>query len=125
MSLAGQVEYIREQWRDILPPELMVELLTALDIVREERRRVIPGGSGPSPGNKEFRKGGSGYQYPKCTNAYSADSDWMANVVMIAKMVYVWLGQLAKKYGRRSTASIRYPMRNWTGSPAGGLRRSG
>src|ERR1035437_8130228 len=25
----------------------------------------------------------------------------MANVVMIAKMVYVWLGQLAKKYGRQ------------------------
>ena len=24
----------------------------------------------------------------------------MANVVMIAKMVYVWLGQLAKQYGR-------------------------
>ena len=42
----------------------------------------------------------------------------MANVVLIAKMVYVWLDQLAKKYGRPDRpASTRSPMRNWTGWP--------
>ena len=98
MSLAGQVEFIREKWRDILPSELIVELLTALDIVREEER-LFRGGPG-QPRVLEFLKGRFGYEYPEYER-FSLDADWMANVVMIAKMVYVWLGQLAKKYGRR------------------------
>jgi glycosidase len=98
LSLAGQVEYIREQWRDILPPELLIELLTALDIVHEEERN-FQGGPG-RPRVIEFLKGRFGYEYPEYER-FSTDTDWMANVVMIAKMVYVWLGQLAKKYGRQ------------------------
>ena len=35
-SLAGQVEYIRKHWGELLPLELMVDLLTALDIAHEE-----------------------------------------------------------------------------------------
>ena len=96
-SLSGQVEYIRDHWREILPPELLDELLTALDIAREEERRFL-GGPG-RPQVLEFLKGRFGYEYPE-HERYSPDADWMANVVMIAKMVYVWLGQLAKKYGR-------------------------
>jgi glycosidase len=96
-SLPGQIEYIREHWREILPAELLDELLTALAIAREEERRFW-GGPG-RPQVLEFLKGRSGYEYPEFER-YSPDSDWMANVVMIAKMVYVWLGQLAKKYGR-------------------------
>ncbi|HEX9024660.1 MAG TPA: alpha-amylase family glycosyl hydrolase [Geobacteraceae bacterium] len=96
-SLAGQVEYIREHWGEILPSWLVADLLTALDIAREEWRR-FHGGPG-RPMVMEFLKGRFGYEYPEFER-YSADSDWMPNVVMIAKMVYVWLGQLAKKYGR-------------------------
>jgi glycosidase len=95
LSLPGQVEYIRQHWREILPPELFAELLTALDIVREEERRFF-GGPG-QPQVLRFLKGGADYpEYER----YSRDAEWMANVVMIAKMVYVWLDQLSKKYGR-------------------------
>ncbi len=97
-SLAGQVEYIREKWGVLLPPELLADLLTALDIVREEERS-FHGGPG-RPRVIEFLKGRFGYEYPEYER-FSTDTDWMANVVMIAKMVYVWLGQLAKKYGRQ------------------------
>ncbi|HTP66049.1 MAG TPA: alpha-amylase family glycosyl hydrolase, partial [Geobacteraceae bacterium] len=96
-SLAGQIEYIREHWGQILPGWLMTELLTSLDISREEWRR-FHGGPG-RPLVMEFLKGRFGYEYPEYER-YSADSDWMPNVVMIAKMVYVWLGQLARKYDR-------------------------
>ena len=100
------MEYIRDRWRELLPPELLTELLTSLDILKEEEREWW-GGPG-RPQVLEFKPGGhdvAGYDrlfsdfYPEYER-FSADADWMANVVMIAKMVYVWLGQLSKKYSR-------------------------
>jgi glycosidase len=96
-SLAGQAEYIRKNWLEMLPAELLAEFLTAIDIVREEERE-FHGGTG-RPKVLEFLKGRFGYEYPEYER-FSADSEWMPNVIMIAKMAYVWLGQLAKKYGR-------------------------
>ncbi|HEY6837116.1 MAG TPA: alpha-amylase family glycosyl hydrolase, partial [Geobacteraceae bacterium] len=100
-SLAGQIEFIRANWSSILPPDFLGELLTALDIVREEEREFF-GGPG-KPQVLEFLKGGRlgrrGYDYPEYER-FSTDSDWMANVVMIAKMTYVWLDQLSRRYGR-------------------------
>ncbi|MFZ3209672.1 MAG: alpha-amylase family glycosyl hydrolase [Geobacteraceae bacterium] len=99
-SISGQAEYIREQWAAILPPEIMTELLKAFDIAQEEEREWFGG-----PGRTQvldFTKGGKGTTrdgYPEYER-FSPDADWMSNVVMIAKMVHVWLGQLAKQYGR-------------------------
>jgi hypothetical protein len=49
----------------------------------------------------EFLKGGrlgrGGSDYPE-DERFSPDADWMANVVMLAKMSYVWLDQLSRKY---------------------------
>ena len=99
-SISGQADYIREHWAAILPPDLMTELLKAFDIAKEEEREWFGG-----PGRTqvlEFLKKGNGatsHGYPEYER-FSPDADWMSNVVMIAKMVYVWLGQLAKQYGR-------------------------
>ena len=99
-SLAGQMEYIRREWQALLPPELYAELLVAADIVREEEREF--GGGPGQPQVLEFLKGGrlgrGGSDYPEYER-FSPDADWMANVVMIAKMTYVWLDQLSRKYG--------------------------
>jgi glycosidase len=97
-SLAAQIAYIRDNWRDILPPDLFDDLLTSLDIITEEEREWW---SGPGrPQVLEFLKSGPGaHDYPDYER-FSPDADWMANVVMIAKMTYVWLDQLSKKYGR-------------------------
>ncbi|MBU5614372.1 alpha-amylase family glycosyl hydrolase [Geomonas azotofigens] len=95
-SLAGQIAYIRAHWAAILPPELLTELVTALDIVSQEGRAFF-GGPG-EPKVLRFGRGArGGDEYPEYER-FSQDADWMANVVMIAKMVYVWLGQLAKTY---------------------------
>ncbi|GAB7027716.1 alpha-amylase family glycosyl hydrolase [Geotalea toluenoxydans] len=100
-SLPGQIEYIRANWRSILPPDLLAELLTAMDIVKEEEREFW-GGPG-RPQVLEFLKGKrlgkEGYDYPEY-DRFSPDAEWMANVVMLAKMVYVWLDQLSKQYKR-------------------------
>ncbi|HWI40630.1 MAG TPA: alpha-amylase family glycosyl hydrolase, partial [Verrucomicrobiae bacterium] len=100
-SLSGQMEYIRRNWGEILPPDLLEAILTAFDIVKEEEREWW-GTPGP-PVVPEFDSSrgltGAGYEYPEY-EAFSPDADWMSNVVLMAKMVYVWLDQLTKQYGR-------------------------
>ncbi|MBJ6799613.1 alpha-amylase family glycosyl hydrolase [Geomonas propionica] len=95
-SLAGQIAYIREHWAAILPPELLTELVTAMDIVSQEGRAFF-GGPGEPKVLRFGRSASGGDEYPEYER-FSQDADWMANVVMIAKMVYVWLGQLAQTY---------------------------
>jgi len=100
-SLAGQLEYIKTNWALLLPHVLLSEILLGLDILGEEEREWW-GGPG-KPQVLEFGKGtrfGKGtYDYPEYER-FSMDADWMSNVVMISKMVYVWLDQLSKYYGR-------------------------
>ncbi len=98
-SLEGQLAFIKEKWADILPDKLLEELLLAQDVLREERTLR---GIGPGP-IEELRFGRYGYgglldyDYPEPAN-FSRDADWMSNVVLLAKSVYVWLDQLSKKY---------------------------
>ena len=96
-SLTGQIAYIREHWASFLPHDLLADLVTAMDIVSQEGRSFFGGGAGEPQVLKFGRGGRGGAEYPEYER-FSRDADWMANVVMIAKMVYVWLGQLAKTY---------------------------
>ena len=128
-SLAGQLGYIREQWAEALPPELLESLLTAFDILDEEQRQWSDGGAGPAevlqfglpggagPGGSlgaatdSFYHGAghhAGYDQPEY-EAFSADADWMSNVVMMAKMTHVWLDQLSKNYARPITRLDQVP----------------
>ncbi|SNB48088.1 alpha-amylase family glycosyl hydrolase [Geobacter sp. DSM 9736] len=102
-SLSGQMDYIRLHWRQMLPPEMLEEITVALDIVKEEERAWWSGPGLPQvlqfPSREELRAhGAAGYEYPEYER-FSPDIDWMADVVMMAKMVYVWLDQLSLKYG--------------------------
>jgi glycosidase len=123
-SLAGQVAYIREQWGTLLPPDLQETLIGALDILLEEERERGWGGGEPGPTHVlKFghpaqpgpgfppHGGGSvlaGYDYPEY-EGFSSDADWMSNVVMMAKMVYVWLDQLSRQYGHPITCLDQVP----------------
>ena len=98
-SLDGQLHYIRTHWSAFLPSGLMRKLLLAIDILEEEKRL-----RGLGPGISlalEFGRGAYGYEadYPE-PSAFSRDADWMSNVVLIAKSVYVWLNQLSQQYQR-------------------------
>lgn len=118
-SLAGQVAYLREQWHDILPTELLHEVETALDILQEEQRERGGGGGEPGPAPVlEFRRHGDaasgsgavfhGFDYP-AYEAFSSDANWMSHVVLMAKMVYVWLDQLSRSYGYPITRLDQVP----------------
>jgi glycosidase len=122
-SLAGQVAYLRQQWHDILPPELLLEVEIALDILQEEQQQRGGGGDpGPSP-VLEFRRSGNaggghsasggnavfhGFDYPEY-EAFSSDASWMSHVVLMAKMVYVWLDQLSRASGISITRLDQIP----------------
>ena len=108
-SLAGQIGFIREQWGEMLPAELQDELTVAFDILLEEERERGWGGEPGPPPVMEFGKSSGfahtdgssvfgGYDYPEYEH-FSSDVDWMPNVVLMAKMVYVWLTQLTTQYG--------------------------
>ena len=92
-SLAGQLEYIRTRWGALLG-DLLLRLLTGMDLLREEAKM----GFGPfSPGPPEV------YDYLSQTGekeAFSSDRDWMPRAVMMAKNALVWLDQLTRRYGR-------------------------
>ncbi len=124
-SLAGQVGYIRSHWQAILPPDIIHEAETALDMLYEEHRERGMGTGEPPPAPVlEFghrsdssdrhgeRPGGgsvfSGFDYPEYEN-FSQDTDWMSNVVLMAKMVYVWLEQLSRLHGYPITRLDQVP----------------
>jgi hypothetical protein len=129
-SLAGQLDYIRENWVEYLGDELR-QVLLAMDILKEEDIAIWtlfhpPSASAQHPqgqqgwgsegfegdefigfadGTRRRRRGISadGVSQEPVVNEYEAfspDQVWMPTVVLIAKSTYVWLEQLSKKYQR-------------------------
>jgi glycosidase len=90
-DLAGQLNYILSNWKQFVQ-KYANALMRALDFIQEENRPVFPPGPGPAE-TTDFSTLEHEYE------AFSADSDWMPNVVMIAKSTLVWLDQLSKEYG--------------------------
>lgn len=95
-SLPGQLEYIRERWGFLLGRHLS-RLLRSLDLIKEEQvaeeRRVSFLGRGP---DQAYEFTGTEAEPER----FSPDLEWMPKLVLMAKNIYVWLGQLSKKYQR-------------------------
>ncbi|NVM17996.1 MAG: alpha-amylase [Candidatus Lokiarchaeota archaeon] len=88
-SIREQLEYIHENWGELVRKYLF-KILVAIDIIREEERL-----RGLGPGKSEA------YDYDALElENYTLDKEWMPKVVMIAKNVYVWMNQLSVKYKR-------------------------
>jgi len=101
-SLAGQLEYIQQHWKDILPADifskLLQRMLQAVDVLKEsERSRGFAQGLEPLPDYRKIFAGPEG-SIDHEPEKYSPDMDWMPNLVMMAKNTYVWLDQLSRKY---------------------------
>ena len=99
-SLAGQLRYIRDTWRELLGDaldELMGELDMALGLLAEEQRAWqlrgafggFSGADGPSFAGAETE-----------AERFSSDSAWMPRLVLMAKSTYVWLDQLSRRHER-------------------------
>lgn len=102
-SILKQLDYIKSRWSKILPLQIM-KGFDILEAVLEEEN-INKGAGGPGPIEViEFKKPDDlkhhdSHEYPEF-EAYTPDTDWMPNVVLIAKMAYVWLYQLSKQYHR-------------------------
>lgn len=92
-SIFAQISYIKERWGYLLPEEIVLEIITTLDIIKEYEMPRL-GGRGPQQ-IMSFK--GDEHVEPE---RFTPDTHWMPRVVLIAKLAYVWLYQLSKKYRR-------------------------
>lgn len=104
-SLTAQIAFIIRQWKDLIPENLRSHLLRAIDYVQEEEKPRFHGGGHAPMETLSF--GGADFEY----EAYSADQNWMPNVVMLAKSTLVWLDQLSRYYGYTIDTLDRIPDR--------------
>ncbi|MGK2904918.1 MAG: alpha-amylase family glycosyl hydrolase [Desulfuromonadales bacterium] len=102
-SLAEQIAYIARHWAPWLSESIVSEIQLARAITAEENRPHLPG-PGPSP--SFFFGKGAGSEAPA---AFTADVDWMASSVLLAKSIYVWLDQLSSRYHRAITTLSDIP----------------
>ncbi len=103
-SLKGQLDYIQTHWADFLG-EWLKRILAGMDAISEEEKAMWQGFGGGLPDMEP-------YSYENLMNEYerfSADSDWMPNVILMAKTVLVWLDQLTKQYGYPITRLDQIP----------------
>jgi glycosidase len=110
-SLSGQLAYIKENWKSILPDELVYRMLMAIDVIKEEEKS---GWMGKGPSLVLRFRGLDGKELPEYNPAleyerFTKDKDWMTKVVLMAKSTYVWLDQLSKKYVRNITRVDQIP----------------
>ena len=91
-TLQEQLAFVASRWVAWLPESMIRALLSRRDELAEYRGRL----SGP-PGPPELPQFGAEGPLPE---RFTADRDWMAECVLIAKHTLVWLYQLSQRYGR-------------------------
>jgi glycosidase len=97
-DLAAQLARALEVFGEWVPEALRVEALRARDVLREATA-VRTGAPGPAQ-VPTFGPGGSATVTDHEYEAFTADRDWMPDVVMMAKLTHVWLHQLSERFGR-------------------------
>lgn len=104
-SLEDQLRLLIDRWSAVLG-DFIYRLLTAMDILAEDGRTTpgafVTGIKGETP---VISFDSTLYEYEN----FTADKEWMPNVVMIAKNAYVWLDQLSKEYKKEITTLDQVP----------------
>lgn len=92
-SLLEQIEYIKEKW-GVYTGDFLLLLLRSLDMIQEENKAHF-GGPGPTKiiCFNEYHN-----HEDEDTPNYSRDSNWMPEVILLAKNSLVWLDQLSRDY---------------------------
>ena len=104
-SLAAQLRWVREHWSAIIrgDPALARRLDLALDVLAEEARALELRGAGAHFGGPVVVETPDYTGLDADAVGFSADTDWMPSVVLVAKSSNVWLEQLARTYARPVT----------------------
>ncbi len=105
-SLEAQLNYIRTNWGSLLGEEFLNDLLRSLDQLKEENKLNFSG-PGPVQNPLDFYDLADGAA--QAPARFSSDQDWMPNLVLIAKNVFVWLDQLSQKYQETITQLDHIP----------------
>ena len=124
-SLEQQLEFIRKEWQIFIGDEIFTRLLKAADLIKEEYRLFIKLGGGEKatppvpvyPSQHQLKRMMSDDKLHEDDSdlkidefeKFSEDTDWIPEVVMIAKNVFVWMHQLSTKYGYTITRLDQIP----------------
>ncbi len=109
-SLAAQLRWIRIHWAGWLDDadlRIIDRSLGSLDEIERAtwlRARRTPGG-----GVDDADALAGLRLLDEEVEAFSADRDWMAELVLVAKSTYVWLAQLSATYGRKISRLDQVP----------------
>ena len=111
-NIEAQLDFIREKYGILLDEKFLRRILSGKDLIKEEfilsfgggMQSAVPFYKGES--DTDFLSlGKSGYKYASDSikdyyepKNFTSDINWMPNVILIAKNVYVWLDQISKKY---------------------------
>jgi len=123
-NLWEQLEFIKDEWNILIDDDLLNKIKSSKDLFNEsivfkpQSENKGQDNSGPPPtivpqykghllNSQELFIGKSSYNYVEDSvddydepEQFTPDVNWMPNLVMIAKNIFVWLDQLSKKYKR-------------------------
>ena len=101
-SLAEQLRWVRRHWASIIRGDVALarRIDLALDVLAEEARALELKGAGDHFGGPLVVETPDYTGLDSDAVGFSADTDWMPRVVLMAKSTYVWLEQLSKAHGR-------------------------
>jgi len=102
-SLFGQLEFIRDNWAELLG-NFLARLLSSIDLIREEE--LQRGFFGPGPIAVPTY---DAWTREMEAENFSPDRDWMPRLVLIAKNTYVWLDQLSQAYQQKISRLDQIP----------------
>jgi len=94
-SLRAQIEYMKDTW-PVLTDEFLLMLLKGIDMISEQNKASFDG-----PGPTAVMDFGNIHGIVEDdTPNFSRDSNWMPEVILLAKNALVWLDQLSRDYKR-------------------------
>ncbi|MEE9430369.1 MAG: alpha-amylase family glycosyl hydrolase [Melioribacteraceae bacterium] len=118
-NLWEQLDFIKNEWGILIDENLLLKIKNSKDLFKESivfetqfngggpPPTIAPQYKGKAPNPQEMFIGKSLYNYVEDSvddydepEQFTPDVNWMPNLVMIAKNIFVWLDQLSKKYKR-------------------------
>lgn len=115
-----QLKFVLENWKSLLPEEIISKIYSTFDLISDDKKLFELKGGEPVTTIPKFTVEellGLGDKLSTDTiihyeiepEKFTPDLDWMPEVVLLAKNIYVWLYQLSQKYNREITRLDQIP----------------